>query len=169
MGAAKNIRDWVGGRNYWSSKQFPLKNPYTDLLRLTPSEIQHWGSSLKGTSGIQRRSEVSGIKASAGGQLSPRQKGGQRPLSLFWTFPPQSHRAGRMVPYLRLHQPGWHCLPHPRNPLRLLPTQFTGPPKQLTVTFSYKCLVLAHAAQLPKSSQTSNSWPQWAPSLCTTW
>ena len=42
-----------------------------DLLRLTPSELQHWGSSLKGTSGIQGETEVSGIKARAGGQLSP--------------------------------------------------------------------------------------------------
>ena len=36
---------------------------------------------------------MSGLKARAEGQLSPRQKGGQ------------SHRAGRRVPYLRLHQP----------------------------------------------------------------
>ena len=28
-------------------KQFPLKNPCTDLFRLTRSELQHWGSSLK--------------------------------------------------------------------------------------------------------------------------
>ena len=49
----------------------------------TPSELQCQGRGLKGTSGIQGRTEMSGIKARTGGQLSPRQKGGQRPLSLF--------------------------------------------------------------------------------------
>ena len=33
----------------------------THLLRLTPSELQHWGGSLKGTSGMQGENEVSGI------------------------------------------------------------------------------------------------------------
>ena len=31
--------------------------------------------------------------------------------------------------------------------------------------FPYEWLVLAHASQLPKSSQKSNSWSQWAPGL----
>ena len=53
--AAKTSGDWVGGRNFWSPKQFLLKNPHQDswthlLLRLTPSELQHQDSSLKGTS-----------------------------------------------------------------------------------------------------------------------
>ena len=61
--------------------QFHLKNPHTDLLRLTPSELQHWGSILKGTCGIQEETEVSDINVRAGGQLSPREKGRQRPLS----------------------------------------------------------------------------------------
>ena len=54
-----------------------------DLLRLTPSELQHQGSSLKGTRGKQGGTEVSDIKVGAEGQLPPRQKGGQRPLALF--------------------------------------------------------------------------------------
>ena len=33
--------------------QAVLKNPHMDLLRLTSSELQHRGSGLKGTSGIQ--------------------------------------------------------------------------------------------------------------------
>ena len=32
--------NWVGERKYWSPKQFLLKNLHTDLLRLTPSELQ---------------------------------------------------------------------------------------------------------------------------------
>ena len=39
-----------------------------DLLRLPPYVLQHWGSSLKGTSGMQEGTEMSGIKARAGGQ-----------------------------------------------------------------------------------------------------
>ena len=47
------------------SPAVPLKNPHTDLLRLTPSELQHHGSSLKGTGGIQGETEVSNIKVRA--------------------------------------------------------------------------------------------------------
>ena len=47
----------------------PLKDPTHGL---TPSELQIRGSSFKGTSGIEGETEVSGIKARAGGQLSPR-------------------------------------------------------------------------------------------------
>ena len=65
------------------SQAAPLKEPKLDLFRLTPSEIYYWGSSLKGTDGIQAVTEVSGIKVGAGGKLFPRQKGGQRPLSYF--------------------------------------------------------------------------------------
>ena len=53
-----------------------------DLLRLTPFELQHWGNSLKGTNSIQGGTKVSGIRVRAGEQLSPRQEGEQRPLSL---------------------------------------------------------------------------------------
>ena len=38
------------------SQAVPLKNPHTDLLRFNPSEFQHQGRSLKGTSGILRGS-----------------------------------------------------------------------------------------------------------------
>ena len=34
---------------------------WTHLFRLTPSELQHWGSSLKGTSGTQGGTEMSRI------------------------------------------------------------------------------------------------------------
>ena len=51
-------------------------------IRFTPSDLQHWGSSLKCNSGIQGGTEVSGIKAGAGGQLSPRKVGrGHCPFS----------------------------------------------------------------------------------------
>ena len=63
----------------------------THLLRLARSELQHQGGSLKGTSGTQGETEVSGTGAS-------------RSRGLF--AEPSPHRAGRLVPYLRLHQPG---------------------------------------------------------------
>ena len=80
--ATKPSRYWVSGRNFWSPKQFLLKNPHMDLLRLIPFELLHQGSSLKGTSGIRGVIEVSGMKERAGGHLSPRQQGRQWPLSL---------------------------------------------------------------------------------------
>ena len=64
-------RDLISGRNHLSPKQFVLKNPDMNLLRLTTYELQHWGSSLKGTNDIQGKSEVHGIKARTGGQPSP--------------------------------------------------------------------------------------------------
>ena len=72
-------------RKLWDSQAFPLEGPTTDLglLRLTPSGLQHRGSSWKDTCSIQGGTEVSGIKARAGGQLFPREKGRQRPLSIF--------------------------------------------------------------------------------------
>ena len=45
----KTSRDLVGGRNFWSLKQFLLKNLHMDLIRLIPPELQHWGSSLNGS------------------------------------------------------------------------------------------------------------------------
>ncbi|KAF6095163.1 hypothetical protein HJG60_012130 [Phyllostomus discolor] len=63
-----------------------VKNPH--MLRLTLSELQHWGSSLKGTSGVQGENEVSGIKVTRG----------SCPF-----FKPSPHRASKCVPYLRLH------------------------------------------------------------------
>ena len=77
-----------------------------DLLRLTPSELHHWGSSLKGTRGIQVETEESGVKVRAREELSPREKGRQRPLSLFLALLEQSHRTSRLVPYLSLHLSG---------------------------------------------------------------
>ena len=46
----------------------PLIKPTTRtrLLRLIPSELQHQGSSLNSTSGIQGEAEVAGIKVSRG-------------------------------------------------------------------------------------------------------
>ena len=83
MSGCKN--QW--GLSWWKKilepQAIPFKEPNMDLLRLNSLELQYQGSSLKGTSGVQEVTEVSGIKARAGGQLSPRQKGGQRPLSLF--------------------------------------------------------------------------------------
>ena len=58
------VREMEG---FWSPRPFLLKGLHTDLLGLTPSEFQCWGSSLKGTRGIWRETELSGIKARAGG------------------------------------------------------------------------------------------------------
>ena len=50
--AVKTSGDGVSGRNCWIPRQFLLKGPHTDLLRLTPAELQRQGSSLKVTTGI---------------------------------------------------------------------------------------------------------------------
>ena len=73
----KTSGDWVGRRNFWSPKQCLLKGLFEDLLRFTPSELQHWGSSLKGTSGIQGGAGVSGIKVKGGDSFLPGRKAGR--------------------------------------------------------------------------------------------
>ena len=50
-------------RKFWSPKLVLLKNPHMDLFRLTPSELQHRGSILKGTNGRQGGTKVSDIRA----------------------------------------------------------------------------------------------------------
>ena len=82
------INQWIESvQKLLESQAVPLKDlTHSDSL----PEVQRWGSGLKGTSRIQGETEVSGIKARDGGQLSTRQKGGQRPLCLYWTLPPQS-------------------------------------------------------------------------------
>ena len=112
---------------------------------------------------IWGRTELSSIRArQSGGQLFPGQKYWQRPLFLFWALYANSHRAGRRAPYLRLHQPGSHCLPHAGGSLTPYPTQLSGPPQLIPVASSYKWLVLAHASEFSKFSETGNIWLQQA-------
>ena len=135
-----------------------------NLLRHIPSELQHHkGSSLKGTRGLWEGTKGSGIRARAGGQLFPRQKGGQGPLCLFCALPQQSHRTGRQESYLRLLQPGLHCLPCPGIYLRFHPTQFTSlPPALLSLAkqpqaWHQQQPVLAHIWLLLGTSKSSTS------------
>ena len=93
--ATKISGDWVGERNWLSPKQFLLlKNPHMDSHTQThslPLISSTGASSLKGTKGIQGENEVSGIKTSRG----------------HYPFSKASpHWASKLVPYLRLHQPG---------------------------------------------------------------
>ena len=71
---------------------------------------------------------MSSTKVRAGGQLSPRQKGRERPMSLSEPFhhtdtEPQTWQAGAIseAPSAWLHN-----LPSPGDPLRLRPTQPMG-------------------------------------------
>ena len=72
-----------------------------------------WGSKLKGIRDIWGKTELSSIRASAGGQVSPTHKCWQRPLFPSWALPRPNHKACRWVSYLRLHQPSSHCLLQP--------------------------------------------------------
>ena len=58
-----------------------------DLYGLTPSELQCWGSSVKGARGIRLGTELSGIGARAGGQLSPRQSAGKATVPFISPLP----------------------------------------------------------------------------------
>ena len=72
---------------------------------------------------------------------------------------PQNWQAGAIFEtpsiWLTLFDPTWRTLETPPQP------NFGS----THAAFPYEWLVLAHAAQLPESSQTSNSWLQEAPGL----
>ena len=151
-------------KKLWDSQASPLKGPqlHPDLLRLTPFALQHRGSSLKGTSGTQRGTEVSGIRVRSWRKLPPRQKCRQRPLYLLWALARQSH--GEVAPCLNLFQPGSEDKPRRDNYQRVCPIQFTGPPKQHSHPgnsgFSTWRAGLGTGFRPSKPTQTSNSWAQ---------
>ena len=76
-----------------------------DSVRFTSSELQHQGSSLKGTSVIQGEIQVTGIKVRAGDSFLLDGKVGTGHC-LF--SEPSTHRGTEPQSqlYLRLHQPG---------------------------------------------------------------
>ena len=97
-----------------------------------------------------------------GGSFLPGGSAGRGHWSFSEPSPPHSHRASGRVSYLRLHQSSSHCLPWPGDSRPCL-SQLLGPPKLFPVAFQYKWLVLAHASDFPKFSQTSSVWLQGAP------
>lgn len=118
--AAKTSGDWDWGC-CWSQKS-PLKGP-THRLK-GPSELQYWGSSLKGTKDIQGKPELSGIRPRAEGQLYPRQKAGRDHYSF---AEPSLQSASRWA--LRFHQHGSHSLPIPNDSLRPTRPNFSSLPQ----------------------------------------
>ena len=62
-------------------------------LRLTPSGLQLWSGSLKGISGLWGENEVSGIRASGGGQLPPGQDSRGQVVTVVPFLSPPPHRA----------------------------------------------------------------------------
>ena len=103
----------------------------THLFRFSPSELQHYGSSLKGTRSILGETEVPGIKVNIG--LCPFSK------------PPQSWQASTISEttstLLKLFDLLWRS---PETPLH--PT--CRPTK---AAFPYECLIFAHASLLPNT------------------
>ena len=140
------------------SQAVPL-GPCTDLLRITPSEFQCQGNRLEVIRDIRAETELSGITAKAGGTAFSQREVLAQTIVPLLSLHPQS-------PYLRLHQPGSHCLPHLGDSRRLNPTQLSGPPQLFPVTFPYEWLVCAPASDFPKFSQKSTSGPGEACTPC---
>ena len=146
-----------GDRRLLESQAVSLKGLTHGLIH-TPSELQHRVSSLRGTRDIQGGNELSSIRERAVGWASFSQTEVlAEDIVPLIALP---HRACRQVPYLRLHQRGSHCLPHPDNSLKPHPPQLSGTPKLFPVAFSYEWPILAHVSDFPKISQ------QAAPGLC---
>ena len=99
-------------RGLLESGQFLLNGPYTELLRLTPSELWHRSTSSKYTRDIDERTELSGIgvRAGVGGAAFSLTEVLAEAIVLLMNSPPTEPEDSRPAPYLRLHQPGSHCL-----------------------------------------------------------
>ena len=76
---------------------FLLKGLYMDLLRLTSSELQCYGSNSKGTRDIGEGTELPGIRMKTGGEDSflPGRSAGRGHCSIAEPCPPPPVKAGR--------------------------------------------------------------------------
>ena len=75
-------------QGFWNPREFLLKGPHTDSLRLTSSELQHWGRSSKGTMNIWRGTELSGIRVRAGLEAFSQTEVLVEPIAPFLSSPP---------------------------------------------------------------------------------
>ena len=141
-------------KGFWNSKQSVLKGPCTNLLGLTPFELQRCGISLKGTRDIWGETELSGIRARAGGSFLPDRSANR---GLYSFDEPSPNRARRWAPHLSLHQPSSHYLPCPGDSLRLPHSTF-GPTQAISSGFFMQMSrIEAHASNFPKISQTNST------------
>ena len=148
---------------FWGHKySFLLKDLCMDLLALTPSELQHWGSSSKGTRNVRVGTELSGIKEKAGGTAFSQTKVLTEAIASFLS--PPHNRVCRSHICISFHQPAYHCSPCPSDSLRPCTTQLLDPSKLFPVICSCKWPFLAHASHFPKISHKSIISPQ--PALC---
>ena len=112
----------------WSPKQFLLKNPQTDLLRLIPSELQHQNSKPP----VAYRGELKYLasRREVGDSFLLVRKAGRghcpfSELSAHKATEPQSQQVGAIPdspPSSLTHCPRV-CSAHPGDPLRLYSTQ----------------------------------------------
>ena len=124
-------------RNLWSPRWLLLKGPFMGLLGFTPSELQHRSSSLKDTRGIQEELKYLASGVELGGKFLPHRSASRSHCSF---CEPSPHRAGRQVPYLRLQNPGSHCLPHSSDSMRLYSPNFWAHPSYLQWLFRMNSL-----------------------------
>ena len=91
-----------------SPRQFLLKSLHKELLGLTLSEPWLWEVSSKGTRDTQGGTKLSGIRERSGGSFIPDGSPGK---GYCFFDEPSPYRACRWVPYLTLHQSGYHFCP----------------------------------------------------------
>ena len=106
--------------------------------------------------------ELSGKRQELEDSILPERSADRSHCSLSGPSPTEPPGRGH---YLRLHQPGLHCLTHPGDSLRPSLSQLSGPPKLFPVHYPYKWPGLTHALDLTKICQTSSIWPQCVPYL----
>ena len=130
-------------------------------LRLTASGLQHWGSILKGTSGIQGKLKYLASGRDLGDSFHPDRTADDGHCSFSESFSTQSHDA--TAPYLSLHQ---HCSPGkpcPVNYLKLCSIQLTDSPKLITMAFPVK----GWARSKLQTFLNPHKWATAEPSPCT--
>lgn len=119
-------------RELLESQPFPLKDHSTNLLKLTPSEFQYWGSSWKGT--YMGGTELSGVRTRA--RVAAFSQTEVLAEVIHFSFSePYPQRAGKQEPYLSLHQLA-NTVHSALLILRQHPNQLLVPSKPFPVAFT---------------------------------
>lgn len=134
------------------TQTFLLKRAQDRLtVRLTCSDLQHVGSSTKGTRDIQGASEMPGFRVKAGGAVFSQLEVLAESIHCSLVDPSPTQPPSESPS--ESPSPGSLCFPCSSDFPRPHPTQLSGPSKMLPVTFSYKWSILVHAEDFPEIPQ----------------
>ena len=127
--AVKPSRDWSCGRqNLLKPQAVPLKKPMHRLIWIHSLWAPVWGQHIERQQRHKGRNWIVWHQGESWGTAFSQTEVLADAIVTFLSRPPTEPQTSRWVPYLRLHQPGSHCLPHPGNLVGPAPPNFQTHP-----------------------------------------